>query len=329
MSIPDAPDFQDAPVAPAILAGSFSASRTNETINLLVNTNALVIVTNYPAVGIPTVSGGSSSATYPVFAVPKGSLLAASSVFIVEVHPAVDSAVTINWPSGPGGHWWVILDATPRVFADLASAAAVTAPGDTETGAGFAILGVTSGGVAEYVQVDSSGHVIVIDSNLANVIAATGAAVPTDAIQVGGSDGTDLRALRVNKQGIAYAIPSAPDTATGDHPPNPVLMATFSQGENEGATVVLAAPGSGNRIRLLGGWLYVSGASAGAADLFGIMSSADAYLVGVNAPNTASVNAPLSGIALDTNTAIYYESGPFTPTNATCRGAIFYIVETV
>jgi len=77
------------------------------------------------------------------------------------------------------------------------------------------------------VKVDTSGNLYVAnggtfatqDSNIANTIAATGAAVPSKTQQVGGSDGTDIRTFATDIQGNEYVRPAAPQLAAWSQAP--------------------------------------------------------------------------------------------------------------
>jgi len=98
-----------------------------------------------------------------------------------------------------------------------------------------------------YVYSDAAVHVV-IDPISANAIGGTGAANPGGTVQVGGTDGTDLRTLRTSEQGLPYAIPSPPGIDTGDRPPVELTWLTTT-----GLTVstnVLSSPGAGKRYRL-------------------------------------------------------------------------------
>ena len=97
-----------------------------------------------------------------------------------------------------------------------------------------------------YVYGDAGVH-ITTDPSVAATIAAPGSATPIDALLVGGTDGTDLRALRVDQRGVPYAGLTAPDLSTGDHPPVELLFAAQNLAA---AGVVLGPAGAGKRYRV-------------------------------------------------------------------------------
>ena len=151
-----------------------------------------------------------------------------------------------------------------------------------------------------YAIADSGVH-ITVDALLAEALAVIGQPLQTYGIQIAGSDGTDARVIRTDAQGITYAIPSAPDTATGDHPPNELLAASINSG-----STLLAAPGGGLRYRIfaviiattnvngIGSFAYVAATKTGATVYLGFAAAS---------PPSASP-IPLSGLALDANTAV-------------------------
>jgi len=98
-----------------------------------------------------------------------------------------------------------------------------------------------------YVYSDAGVHVV-FDPIVASTIGEPGPTLPGGAVLVGGDAAGSLRALAVNLQGLPYAIPSAPDIAAGDHPPNELLVASVV--DVTALTVIVAAPGAGKRVRV-------------------------------------------------------------------------------
>jgi hypothetical protein len=140
-----------------------------------------------------------------------------------------------------------------------------------------------------------------IDQVLQAIYATGGLASPGVGLEMLGTDGTNARVIAVSQQGIPYAIPSAPDTATGDHPPNELLAASINSD-----SPLLAAPGGGLRYRIfaviiattnvngIGSFAYVAATKTGATVYLGFAAAS---------PPSASP-IPLSGLALDANTAV-------------------------
>jgi hypothetical protein len=148
-----------------------------------------------------------------------------------------------------------------------------------------------------------------------------GTTVPLFADLVGGIDHNhDLQALFVDTQGIPYAIPSAPSTAAGDHPPNELLVLPFI---NAGSGVVLAAPGAGKRYRIFGGNIVSQDASA-ASSIVAVFGGVNGYLATCrSAADSVPFTVPLSGIPTDTNSAI----SVLTDKPNIGTGVIYYTIE--
>lgn len=186
-------------------------------------------------------------------------------------------------------------------------------------------VGGTDGASLRAFSVDAAGHPQTIDQNLKAAIAALAAATPADAVLVGGTDGTNLRALLTDKQGVAYAIPSAPNPAAGDRPPNDVTY--INQGGGVGATVVVPAPGVGHRLRVYFVNAFpVTGTALYYVSLFNPAGGAVNFCVvlanaGALSPN---VDLPLTGMACQENTAVTLQ---VSAGSASCT--VGYTVETI
>ena len=170
-----------------------------------------------------------------------------------------------------------------------------------------------------YVYSDAAVHVV-IDPISANAIGGTGAANPGGTVQVGGTDGTDLRTLRTSEQGMVYTVPSAPDTAAGDHPPNELLTAHVQLTASGNA---FAAPGAGLRYRI-----FAAAMSALASGLTGWIYdlTATRLFLTMGISGWAAQTYGPTGIALSADSAITFGLNSGTGTTDII---IVYTVETV
>jgi hypothetical protein len=172
---------------------------------------------------------------------------------------------------------------------------------------------------------NAAGELLTVDQVLAGVTTILGHAIPGSGVMMGGSDGTDLRALRTDQRGIPYAIPSAPDTATGDRPPTELLWA--SNTSTAVSVALVPAPGAGKRIRV---FFINAFAITGTASYFiqcPLPGGTTAYPIVSESPAGATPPAvllPLTGLLLDTNAQVTLGI------NAGNAGAtIAYTIETV
>jgi hypothetical protein len=97
-----------------------------------------------------------------------------------------------------------------------------------------------------YVYSDSGVHVTT-SPYLARVQNQIGGTAPVDGLQIAGTDGTDLQALRTDTRGAQFTVGSVPGTGSGDHPPTELSVAAAIP---SGQAVVVPAPGAGKRIRV-------------------------------------------------------------------------------
>ena len=97
---------------------------------------------------------------------------------------------------------------------------------------------------------NSSPVVIASDQSAIPTVSegGTGSGSPSKAALMGVTDGTNLRGSLGNQQGQSYVMDAAPNTATGDHPPNELSYATLGQVTT--TTSLVGAPGSGKRLRI-------------------------------------------------------------------------------
>jgi hypothetical protein len=154
-------------------------------------------------------------------------------------------------------------------------------------------------------MVSPGGAMTVADATLEAATNTINGVLPTRAMMGGVSDGTDLRARRGSKQGIAYAIPTAPNTATGDRPPVELQWANVNGATSTGP--VVAAPGAGLQIRVFFISAYANNSSA--SYYISANNAAGAALVlcdsGIAAGGTPlPLMLPLTGLLCETNTAV-------------------------
>lgn len=157
---------------------------------------------------------------------------------------------------------------------------------------------------AQWYVVADAGVRLVIDQVLQAILATAGLASPGVGLEMLGTDGTNARVIAVSQQGITYAIPSAPDTATGDHPPNELLWATSTTAGSTTGTI-LALPGPGKRYRLFYAQLFASPAPTATTYITATVNGNLFIVSGLITPASADrAVLPLSGMPLDANTKI-------------------------
>lgn len=175
------------------------------------------------------------------------------------------------------------------------------------------------GGTASdwYVYVDAGVH-ITTDATIAQASEQGGESSPLIVIQVGGTDGTDLRAIRTDTNGQQFTVPVPPGTATGDHPP--VELSTAYVYNGTGGNVLITAPGAGKRIRLF--FVQLIAATSGSVAYLQNGAADRVYAYGTSQGMTAKV--PLAGIPVPANDSlvVHASSG-----NVYCT--VMYTIETV
>jgi len=142
----------------------------------------------------------------------------------------------------------------------------------------------------------------VIDLATSLAIGTELVAAPLGRVIVAGTTAAGIvRAIRMSLTSEQYVIATAPGTGTGDHPPTELLAASINSG-----STLLAAPGGGLRYRIfaviiattnvngIGSFAYVAATKTGATVYLGFAAAS---------PPSASP-IPLSGLALDANTAV-------------------------
>lgn len=181
--------------------------------------------------------------------------------------------------------------------------------------------------VTWYIVADA-GVRLVTELTVQSAMQASGASVPPDGIAVLGSDGTDARFLRTSQQGILYGVWSAPDTATGDHPPNELQIAQVVP-SGTGITTLVAAPGTGKRLRvfyLKANIFSTSGGDAQLADTSGVTYCYAQRTAGTGDLSIDDLNlCGTSGLALTANAGL---TGQVNVASTAFFSAV-YTVETV
>lgn len=126
----------------------------------------------------------------------------------------------------------------------------------------------------------------------------------------------------VDGQGNQYVISTIPGSGNGNHPTNELSIASVGNVAN--GTVIVPAPGAGNRIRVFDIYLNVTSAASG-ANLHDTVSGA--LLLNVSTPNTPAnghVSCLPQGVPLSNNGAI-----ATTVLAGTVDATVLYHVETL
>ena len=150
-----------------------------------------------------------------------------------------------------------------------------------------------------YVYSDA-GVRLTMDVAVSAAVGSSGTAEPTGAMVVGGLGASaKMYAWEMSKVGAGYVIPTVPNTAAGDHPPNELLVASLN---SAASIIVVPAPGAGNRLRVFSLGL------AGVAGLSGVMrdNGSGLILLACQGACCPVVTFPPQGIPLSTNQALSY-----------------------
>lgn len=214
----------------------------------------------------------------------------------------------------------LLTDNTGKLQVAGAAFPAVYGPSGSAMPTDTLAVGGDSGGDLVVLQVDAGGRLIVNDLTLEPAIGDPGSAPPTDVVMAGGTDGAKVRAIRTNQQGVAYAIPTIPNVAAGDHPPNEISYVGVGLAASG---VTIAAPGAGLRLRI-----FAITATAGSGTLFGALQngSGGADLLQFASPGQMAVTLPGQGVPLSTNTALYFTD---IAGAGSINFAVYYTTETV
>jgi hypothetical protein len=194
----------------------------------------------------------------------------------------------------------VPISGTVTVTQSTASNLNATIVGTTAAGSGSATNLVTIQGNAAGTPVPVSGTVSATNSANGN----TGAAVPAQATQVGGTDGTDLRALSVNSSGQlninnisgTVSLPTLASTSTN--------QATIIANQTNGTqtSIVTQATAANLNATVVGTTAAGSGASTGLLTIQGNASGTPIPVSGsVTTAGTTMANAPVYNVYSSTN----------------------------
>lgn len=289
MGIPDSPDYQQLGAGAQQLFGPFAFNDLSQAITLPANCFSLMVIApSASGTQFPSCTGNTTGADYPMFQIPNRTLTGGDATWIAMILPELDQSVQITWTGGNlPGHWWVVADYGPRMIYDLATAQLSQLVGN----AGFGLRTVP------YVYQGGNLHEVV------------------------GTSG-----------GVPYGVPSAPATDTGDRPPTEL---TYFFNEVTSTGTIIAAPGAGKRLRVF--FAKVSAVVFGSTTTFVLLRMhansvhTQTCLVGTgsaNVPSTPQSQAtyPLTGLALDANTAIDIDNGGST---FDVLVEILYTIETI
>lgn len=320
MSTVGTPDWQRGVVGAQVVFGPFSSAATSENIGLPANTKSIHIL-QAPAAGggIPTVQGTTTNTFYPVFVITPVSAGADNLSHIAAVDPAADQVVTVTLPAAPSSNWYVVADQSPLHVADMILEQVIGKDGITGPTRSVQVAGQDASNVLHPLLIDSLGRLETADQVLDLAVAATGAVAPADAVQIGGTDTLHLQALRMNRQGLPYVIPSAPSIVTGDHPPNELLVASGSFAAN---TVLLAAPGAGKRYRIFAANLAAIGANT--SGYIEDTVSGQFFIVTCEGASASLTYGP-TGLPLSSNGAVEY----ILVNGVTMNVVVVYTLETI
>lgn len=161
--------------------------------------------------------------------------------------------------------------------------------------------GVLIGGIQDGLILPVSiqslvGTLNTIDQNLKNAIAALGAAIPADAVQIGGTDGTDLRALLVGTA-LGETTPTGKLAVLPD--PLPVGATPFCINSNAAdAALTLTAAAVAGKINYITGLDITSLGSTAlttvSASLSGLYGAQQAVWLYTSVAGVTTANTPLS-----------------------------------
>lgn len=160
----DTPDWQSGVYSPQQLLGAFPGSAATEVVTIPPNTESLIIVgVPTSATTSPTVVGVTSSLDYLVSQVPTPAGTGISPVFLASALEPIDSQVTIHWPGGVTGEWYVVADAGIRQILDLTLANILATAGDAATQLGLIVMG-TDGTLARRLLTNQQGKLQVVST---------------------------------------------------------------------------------------------------------------------------------------------------------------------
>ena len=226
------PDWQNGIVNAQLLLATVPGATLTKVVNVPPNAESIIVITYCATRPVPaTVVGVASGYSYPTnfnYVIAGGNYY---TFTFIDASTVVDSQVIVSIYPAVQGPWYIYSDAASHISYDPTMATLLQSNGAPYSGTGVNLFGL-NGGAVEPLLADASGHLLTIDAVLELAVAALNATIPADAVQVGGSDGANLRALRTDSTG--QLIPIVPS-----HTTSAVLgVNAFTQ--------LLAALGSGN-----------------------------------------------------------------------------------
>ncbi len=174
--------------------------------------------------------------------------------------------------------------------------------------------------VADIYAYSDAGVHLIADPNLAAALSFTGDNARPNTLQIGGTDGTYLRALRTDASGQLQAVQTIPGTTAEDHPVTEILSESDTPAHDRD---VISAPGAGKRLRVFA--MQMSSTGAGTRGVL-TEGSGGGLLCACDIAGYGSVNLPDQGYALPENTSVYYNV--ITGTDG-MHISIYYTIETI
>lgn len=261
---------------PGYLLGAFPGGvTTSGDLTVPGNASTIRILTNPAGDGtcpVPVVKGVSSGFDYPVSSV--GLATSASlAVWGCVIDPALDSQITVTWLNTASDPWWVTATEATQLVGTV--------------GAEVVPLGSALDYATQQIQAASLTATLSGDSDSDITVS-----VPITSEGAGGN---------VGPTGMLYTIPSAPNTAPGDHPYQELGVAV-EDNQTVAVAAVIPAPGAGKRLRIFFAEMAVTAGSAGG--VAALFTGAGNLRCAVGFALTRQLAVPLTGIAIAANTGV-------------------------
>jgi hypothetical protein len=343
-----APDWSRAVLNAGKLLATVAAGTTSTVVTVPTNARVLYVAVPYNVnLSGATCVGATTGLAYEGILYPAQIFPGAADNFLVfDVSSQLDAQVTISLFGFVPLKWYVYSSTSINIVSvpDIAAASET----DFNTGKrGFVVLAYESGAATfSSLHVDANQSLYVIDQQILKAMAAPGAAVPADAVMVGGNNGGFLRAINVDVSGnqttidqnlknviaaLGAVIPAdaalvglsdgtdiraASSDVNGRQVP---LVPNLSSGVKVATTVgvtAVAAPGAGHNY-LFG--IDVEGLTA--ADILTVSTVAQGTIAIISGPLNTTNSIQLNGFAvnqlvtittsIDTaNVVVRYAAGP-------------------
>jgi 5-hydroxyisourate hydrolase-like protein (transthyretin family) len=128
--------------------------------------------------------------------------------------------------------------------------------------------------------VDTNGNLHVLDATVSTSAGAPGVAVPVDAVQVAGSDGTDLRTVLTDPSGRVVTLANGPRSALG----------TVSVQNTSGSPATFIAAGATGKYRDIVSLVFSN--EAASATVMSLSDGTTTYMFALPASGGLVVNFP-------------------------------------